>query len=65
MWRKVIASVIAVLMMVIGGIWTAKANGWIGEAEPSRSFAMLGAGMLGLGVALLYVVWQSGRQSRR
>lgn len=59
MLSKVIAFIPAVFLIGVGGLWTAEANGWVGDAEPSKAFAMLGAGMLGLGVALLIVIAQS------
>lgn len=58
MVRRIIGLVAALAMIVLGSVWTAQANGWIGDAEPSRAFATLGALLAGLGVALAIVALQ-------
>lgn len=65
MTPKVLAFIPAIFLIVVGGIWTAQANGWIGDTEPSKGFATLGSIMAGLGIALLYVIVQSLRHSKR
>lgn len=59
---KVLGLVAASLMLIVGVLWTGQANGWIGDAEPSRGFASLGGICAGLGVALFYVIFQSSRR---
>lgn len=62
MWRRVIATALAIVMIVAGVLWTAEGNGWIGNTAPSRGAATLGPILAGLGVALAWVSLQRRRQ---
>ena len=59
---KVLCVLAGIGMLALGGVWTAQANGWIGDAQPSRGIATAGGLLAGLGVALLYVIFTSGRR---
>ena len=59
---RVAGLILALLMMVAGGLWTFEGLGWIGESAAGRSTqAALGPVLAGFGVALAYVTIRSHR----
>ncbi|MBS45498.1 MAG: hypothetical protein CMH83_20465 [Nocardioides sp.] len=66
MLGRLLAVAAALVMLLIGGRWTAQAQGWVdgGAREGSQSIATIGAIVAGLGVALLIVVVQGMRRDR-
>ena len=54
---------IALLMVLVGGVWFGQGNGWIGGSfmTDDPTWAYLGAITAGLGVALSIVIVQRGK----
>lgn len=63
---RVAGVVIGVLMVVVGGLWTAQGLGWVEGSSMSGSgtWALLGPLVAGLGLALIISIVQRARQQR-
>jgi hypothetical protein len=61
---KVVGLVAALLMLVVGGVWTFQGLGWLGGSSMSgdQTWATVGPIVAGLGVALGIVVVQNTRR---
>lgn len=56
MGQKLLGLAVGLLMIAVGGRWTAQGLGWLeGAASNARTLATLGPLVAGLGVALGYV----------
>ena len=61
---RVVGLVAALLMLVVGAVWTFQGLGWMGGSSMSgeETWATIGPIVAGLGVALGIVVVQNGRR---
>lgn len=60
---RILFSVLALMMVVGGGLLTAGGNGWISDVPYDQSmWITLGPICAGLGVALLWVLWAPRKQ---
>lgn len=61
---KVVGLVAALLMLVVGAVWTFQGLGWLGGSSMSgdETWATVGPIVAGLGVALGIVIVQNARR---
>ena len=64
--RRVVGLVIAVVMVLVGALWTGQGLGWLGGSSMSgdSTWALVGPIVAGLGVALVITIVGNIRRDR-